>query len=343
MESEFKEKLRDADGQSRHVIVVFLDVRGFSSFAGIAESTDTAEFLKSAYLRILDDFFPDVEFVKPTGDGLLLIYGYDRESLAQSVQQAVDRSISLVEAFPKICDNDPMVNFDVPGSLGIGLSRGSATALVSGETPLDFSGRPLNLASRLMDLARPSGVVFDESFGYELLTEEAQGRFSVEPAFVKGIAEEKALNVYVLRGYTRIPDFNKRPMGDFERFTEQTEHMTFTEFCERSPMFRHGMTYEPARSDDIELHISYPARRSNGSKHPKMRIFTKAPGEVERATGQVFGAVNYAPLVETMKMDGVKKPWPVSVALEYSVASADLEQNAEKGDDDVGLAEGGAE
>jgi class 3 adenylate cyclase len=341
MEKEFKEQLRGADGQSRHVIVVFLDVRGFSSFARIAESTDTAEFLKSAYLKILDQFFPDAEFVKPTGDGLLVIYGYDRETLTEAIREAVDRSVSLVEAFPTICAEDPMVNFTVPERLGIGLSRGSATALVAGETPLDFSGRPLNLASRLMDLARPSGVVFDESFGYELLTEEMQQRFSAEPAFVKGIAESEPLNVYVLTGYTRIPDYNKRPMGNFVRFTEEAESVAFSEFCERAPVFRHSMTHEAARSDDIELHIGYPATRSNGSKHPKLRVYTKAPGKFERAAGKIYASVDYTPFVQSMKRDGVKGPWEIGLTLEYSVVAESAEPKGDNAANDASSARDG--
>jgi class 3 adenylate cyclase len=328
METEFKELLRKADGQSRHVIVVFLDVRGFSSFARIAESTDTAEFLKSSYLRILDDYFPDAEFVKPTGDGLLLIYGYSRETLTDAVRQAVDRSISLVTGFPTICDSDPMVNFDVPQRLGIGLSRGSATAIVSDGVPVDYCGRPLNLASRLMDLARPSGLVFDESFGFDLLTDESKARFSEESAYVKGLAEADPLKVYVLQGFTQIPDYNKSPLGKYEPFTEKAETITFKEFCERGPIFRHRLTYAPARPNEIRLHISHPAARSNGSKHPSLTRNRSVAGTFQKAAGEMFARFDYKPLMESLTEARVKAPWPVSLTVEYPVPLGTIENSA---------------
>ena len=39
------------------MVVVFLDVRGFSSFAKLAESSEAALFLRSIYIKILDDVF----------------------------------------------------------------------------------------------------------------------------------------------------------------------------------------------------------------------------------------------------------------------------------------------
>jgi class 3 adenylate cyclase len=327
MTDDLRDLLRDADGQSRHVIVVFLDVRGFSSFARIAESTDTAEFLKSAYLRILDEYFPDAEFVKPTGDGLLLIYGYSRESLTDSVRQALERSVRLVEGFPTLCDPDPMVNFAVPQRLGIGLSRGSATAIVSSSgSPVDYSGRPLNLASRLMDLARPAGVVFDESFGFDLLTPELQSRFTEESAYVKGLAEADPLRVYVLDGHTKVPDLNKSPLGRYESFTETPETISFKEFNERGPRFRNSLTFEPARAEEILLHIRHPALRSNGSKHPTLNTNRSISGTLQKVAGKTYGSFNYATVIEAMTQIGVKATWPVHLVVEYPVAIGTAQQ-----------------
>lgn len=320
MHNELKKLLHTAKGQSQRVIVVFLDVRGFSSFARIAESTDTAEFLKSAYTQILDDYFSHADFFKPTGDGLLILTEYNRDGLTDAVRTAVATSAKLVEDFPTMCDDDPMVNFDVPTKLGIGLARGSATSLTSEGKVLDFSGRPLNLAARLMDLARPSGVVFDESFGHDLLTEDMQARFSKDDAYVKGLAETRPLVVYSLDGYTEIPEFNKRSMDQYERYTEKTEKLTFKELEERAPKFRHPMMREPARTDNIEMHLEYPAVRSNGSKHPSIMRVGSLPAEYLRVAGKSYAVVDYADKVSQMKSVGVKGTWGVLTTLEYSVA-----------------------
>jgi class 3 adenylate cyclase len=164
MHKDLRELLHSAEGRSRHVVVIFLDVRGFSSFAKIAESSDAAEFLRSVYTQILDDYFPEPEFFKLTGDGMLILYRYNRDTLTDVTNQAVETSLRLVKEFSTLCDTDPMVNFDVPGELGIGVARGAATALISGDKILDYSGRPLNLAARLMDLARPAGEYLTTGF-----------------------------------------------------------------------------------------------------------------------------------------------------------------------------------
>src|SRR4051794_25751906 len=98
-----KDLLPAARGESQLVVAVFLDVRGFSSFAGIAESAEAALFLKSVYLRILNEYFPDASFFKPTGDGLMLLSDYEESDLGDTVNQVVATSLSLVEDFPNLC------------------------------------------------------------------------------------------------------------------------------------------------------------------------------------------------------------------------------------------------
>jgi len=56
-----------------------------------------------------------------------------------------------------------MLNFETPRR-SVLYRAGPATKLVSQDRTLDYSGRPLNLAARLMDFARPSGVVLDGQF-----------------------------------------------------------------------------------------------------------------------------------------------------------------------------------
>jgi class 3 adenylate cyclase len=321
MYRELKELLHSAEGQSHHVVVIFLDVRGFSTFAGIAESSDTAEFLKSVYIKILDDYFPDADFFKPTGDGLLILRKYDRESLAPITQNTVRLATQLVKDFPTLCENDQMINFDVPAGLGVGLSRGAATSLKADGKVLDFSGRPLNLAARLMDLARPSGVVFDESFGYELLETSIQKEFVQESAYIKGIAEKDPISVYCLEGHAEIPEFNKSPMNQFKRHTEPAETLPLKEWEERG-LYQHILKKEPARKDSIIAHIAYPGVRSNGTKHQGLYRFDTERAKYVAKGDQHLARVDYRPSIEAMKSAGVKSPWNVTVTLEFLVDSA---------------------
>jgi class 3 adenylate cyclase len=256
-----------AKGESQRVVVLLLDVRGFSSFAKIAESSDAAEFLRSAYLKMIGDYFGSAAFYKLTGDGMLVLFRYDRETLAEVVQTTVRTAIQLVEGFSTICDDDPMINFDVPGEMGIGLARGAATALVSGDTVLDYSGRPLNLASRLMDLARPRGLVMDESIGIELLDEGTRALFTRDMVYVKGIADDEPIPVYLVDEWTEIPGFNKVPIGQTRRITQVlAEKIPFRQVCEMA-RFRHELNNVPVRMDNMVIRIRAPAVKSNGAKH----------------------------------------------------------------------------
>jgi class 3 adenylate cyclase len=330
MHKELLKLLHDAEGESRRVVVVFLDIRGFSSFAKIAESTDTAEFLKTIYIKILDDFFPDAEFFKPTGDGLLILLTYERENLTEVVQSAVGRSISIVEKFEEFCAGDEMINFDVPAKIGVGLARGSATRLAADGKALDYSGRPLNLASRLMDLARPFGVVFDTRFGFPLLDKETQALFRKDSAYVKGLAESKPMEVFCLQGYVEIPEHNKRPLDGFVRFSQPEEKLTFKALEDRGN-FRHHLSQEPARTDNIELHLWYPKILSDGTKHETFRHVTTLPATFGTAAGKSFAVVDYGSKVAELKNRGIKGNWQVSTVLEYSVVPEDAASEEKSG------------
>jgi len=319
MHREFKDLLHSAEGRSRRIIAIFLDVRGFSSFAGIAESTDTAEFLKSVYLKILDEYFPQATFFKPTGDGLMVLSGYDRDSLTDAVCSATDTSIRLVENFPSICEQDPMINFEVPAKLGVGLARGSATALEADGKVLDYSGRPLNLAARLMDLARPSGLVLDDTFGYELLPEEVQQRLSRESAYIKGIAEDDPMAVYTLDGFTEIPEYNKNPMNRFKPFTEPNEAISFKDLEERTPVYRHPLMHTPIGNAKPEIHVRYPRVQANGRKHPALHRTRTLKAEHVRVAGHDYAQVDYSTLVNEIKGTGVKRTWQINITVEYSI------------------------
>ena len=72
----FREFLQDAEGRSEFIIATMCDIRDFSQFSTIHESPDLAMFIKRFYLKLLDEYFADVAFAKPTGDGLILVFRY---------------------------------------------------------------------------------------------------------------------------------------------------------------------------------------------------------------------------------------------------------------------------
>jgi class 3 adenylate cyclase len=210
MDNELRRLLENAKGTTEHIIAIILDIRGFTPFCKeIGESLDIANFLKRIYIRIIDEYFPNASFYKPTGDGLLIVIPYSEESPKDTVASTMKNCLNLVQNFGKLCEGDEMIYFTTPDKVGIGMSRGTACCIASGKTVIDYSGKVLNLASRLNDFARPSGIVFDSSLGLSLLTEEMRAMFLCENVSARGIAEDKLMRVYFTKQYTIIPPSRK--------------------------------------------------------------------------------------------------------------------------------------
>lgn len=217
MHRAIRKGLESAEGVSESVVAVNLDVRSFTAFAGTVDSVDVAIYLRRLYQTVLDDVFPDADFFKLTGDGLLLTFRYTSEdSLAEQIRNQVGRSLALIDSFGGLTTGDKMIYYEVPDRVGIGISRGSASRIQAGELVLDYTGRPLNTASRLMQLARPSGVVLDATIPLEVLPDEAQHRFSADAVYLAGIAEETPVSIWYTSDRTVISPASRRPIAEYK-------------------------------------------------------------------------------------------------------------------------------
>lgn len=166
------------------------------------------------YSKILDDYFQTASYFKPTGDGLIVIIPYTNKNLNERVNSILKTCLNIVNHFASLCADEPMVNFSTPNKIGIGIARGSACCILDTKENkvLDYSGRILNLASRLMDMARPSGIVFDVSVGFNLLEDDIKEKFSKEMVYVRGVAETNPRKIYYSKEYTLIPSRFKEPI-----------------------------------------------------------------------------------------------------------------------------------
>jgi class 3 adenylate cyclase len=210
MKEQFRQALQDAQGTTEFLIVAVGDIRGFSSFSQRHESEEVALFIKRVYLKLIDEYFPFSDYFKATGDGLLLGIHYDEKDVREKAQLTVRACLNAVRDFPKFCKNDPMINFAPPDKLGFGVARGTTCALVSNGQVIDYSGALPNTASRLMDLARPYGVVLDGSFGVELLPAPTKKLFRPEKVYIRSVAEQEPRQVYVQRNAVEIAREAKR-------------------------------------------------------------------------------------------------------------------------------------
>jgi hypothetical protein len=229
-----KKLLPDAAGESEWVIAANVDIRGFSARMS-ANPSETALYLKKVYLRILDKFFAELSFFKPTGDGLLVIIPFEESRLVEVATSAVRDCLTLVDGFSTLVEDEPLITFPHPEAVGAGVSVGSVARLVTRRTTLDYTGRPLNVASRLMDLARPSGVVVDAAVP---ITDPAlTPRFARDKVYLKGVAEKEPLDILFTERITEIPDSYRKPITPDEWFT-QTDALTFAVAKRRVGMFR---------------------------------------------------------------------------------------------------------
>ena len=258
MHKEFLKLLEKATGRSEHVIAINLDIRGFTSFCQSVAPLDITTYIKKVYLKIINNYFKNAKYYKPTGDGLILIIPFTEETLKEVTNSTINSCLDLLQRFSSLCDDEPMVNYPTPSEIGIGLTRGSACCLTSEDDSedkiLDYSGRILNLASRLMDLARPSGIVFDDSFGIDLLKDETKELFSEEIVYVRGVGEEEPIRIHYTKKHTLIPDSYKEPLKEPKWITETTEYPLKT-LRRLREIYTVNLDKKPLDEDKIRLEV----------------------------------------------------------------------------------------
>jgi len=191
-----------------------VDVRGFTPFCQSVDSAEAGLFIKETYIKLIDGYFKNA-FIKLTGDGLVVIYEYQEGKAPEIAHWIVETCLRLVKDFGSFfADDEVMSACNPPNRVGIGVSIGPVCCLLSGEKVLDYSGRPLNLASRLMNMARPMGLVVDDRVGRALMRTDLKDRFAVKQVYAHGVAEQKPIRVYYSKEHTLIPSIYLHPLQD---------------------------------------------------------------------------------------------------------------------------------
>lgn len=247
----------------------------------------------------------------------MIIRKYEQDTLAEIVNDSIRKSIALVEAFSDLCSGDDMINFPVPEFLGVGIARGAATRLANDEIILDYSGRPLNLAARLMDFARPSGVVFQgESLGLSLISADLLSQFTEDRVYVKGIAEDSPLSIQFLTARTKISPTAHLPINKFITRRTKVETLKLNTIRDRRNFF-HMLPEEPDLVDECKIFFRYPKARANGTKHPTEWFFKDYPAKFKRNLGRPGVSFNYPTAYRRLVSKGVKNSWPIKMYIEY--------------------------
>ncbi len=315
MHRTFRKLLENATGMSEFVITVNLDIRGFSPFSKKVESPDIAMFIKKVYIKLIDNYFPDASFFKPTGDGLLITIPYTEQNLQDITRNTIDSCFKVLRDFGSFCANDPMINFEVPRMVGIGLSRGTACRLVSKNKILDYSGRVLNIASRLMDLARPTGIVFDADSGIDLLSDEQIKLFAKDSVYIKGIAEREPINIYYTKDMIRISPLSRQPLDKIKWNTiEDTK--TLKQIKDFGPTFVYDLPTEPIDPSEIKVKIAHPCV-IRGRKKEIITTFEFPNFEYYLEAGEPRIDIRFDALAKRLDAAGVKYSWDVGIEIIY--------------------------
>ncbi len=263
MKSALRSALDQAKGVSEHIITVVSDIRGFTPFSVARDSADTAVYIRRIYIQMIDQFFPGGHFYKPTGDGLLIVFRYSEEDLERVASDVLIGCLRCHEEFGKLCEGYKMINFDVPQSMGFGVARGPACCLVSDQQVLDYSGRLLNLTSRLMDIARPSGIVIDGDFGDDLIPSDYRLQFANKDVYLRSIADETPIRVLYLDGSVEIPEWALSPLRE-PKWATFEERFTIQKLRQLAPIFTKFLIKPPKLPQEIQANLVYPAK-SGGS------------------------------------------------------------------------------
>lgn len=311
MHRQFRELLEDARGKSEFIVAINLDIRSFSPFSKQEESTNVAMFIKCVYKKLIDEYFKNASFYKATGDGLLVTIPYSEKTLKTVVIQSTIICIKVMFDFSSFCEKDSMINFNVPEYIGIGLCRGPACRLSSGEITLDYSGSLINKASRLMDFARPSGIVLDGGFGFELLPEGIQEYFEKEEVYVRGIAERTPIGIYYTKDYTKISSESKKPLVG-PHWMEVKSKFSLKQIEDLSPQFIVQLPSKPSNQYEIIVKVNHPCVKDES--FPTTHNFA---GKYEEVGGSPQLILDFEAISKRLSSEGLKQTSEAELIIIY--------------------------
>ncbi len=250
-------KFRDAEGRSEFVIAVVCDIRNFSGFSVGRQAPEIAMFIRKFYEKLLSVYFTDAVFAKPTGDGLLMAfrYKYDQADLLAVSESVLKQCRKAIDDYPTMFTDDLMINYALPERIGFGVARGTAFCLYTGKEVIDYSGQVFNLASRLNDLAKPSGIVVDGAFLLDVIPRDLQQAFRAEQVYIRGIAEDVPHEVFCSEEVV-IPESAKHPLNSHN--WEKTERaIPYGQIRKVAGVYSLQLPAEPMAKSKCKIKLSW--------------------------------------------------------------------------------------
>ncbi len=205
------EPARTADGERRHLTVLFCDLVGSTEIAARLDPEDWheigAEYQRTAAAAVAR-FGGHV--AKYLGDGLVVYFGYPK-AMEDASERGVRAGLAMVEAMAKL--NERFAKHDVKLQVRVGIHTGSVVVAQGGGKEADMFGDAPNIASRVQSAAAPDTVVMTAAT-HALVS----GLFVVEDLgahALKGIAEPMRLYRVAGTGLARQRTFEARSHTPF--------------------------------------------------------------------------------------------------------------------------------
>jgi class 3 adenylate cyclase/CheY-like chemotaxis protein len=172
----------------REITVVFLDLRGFTSFAETVEPEEVMSVLREYHTemgKLILEHGGTLE--RFTGDGMMIFFN-DPVPVPDAAQRAVRMALAMRQRVEGMIGNWSKLGYEL--ALGIGIAQGYATIGGIGfEGRWDYGaiGTVTNLAARLCGEAKPAQIIVSKRF----------------LATVENLVQAEAVGEFVLKGFQR--------------------------------------------------------------------------------------------------------------------------------------------
>jgi adenylate cyclase len=185
----------DSKGEVRHVTIMFLDIRGFTTFAERRTPEEVVEYLNtlfSAMITIVNRHHGIIN--KFLGDGFLACFGAPLSD-GRDTQNAVGAAIDIVAAVEAMNAAGTIA----PTRIGIGLHAGPVvTGSVGSEERKEYTliGDTVNLASRVEQLTKQYGVAVIVTDAVWRIVKDQYPARALDAVMVKG--RQAPVSIYSL-------------------------------------------------------------------------------------------------------------------------------------------------
>jgi class 3 adenylate cyclase len=161
----------------REIVVLFCDLRGFTTFAEVAEPEEVMDLL-NAYHGALGPLVHAAEgtLERFTGDGLMIFFN-DPVPCADAARRAVGLAVAMREATSRLAQGWVARGYAI--GFGIGIAQGYATlGRIGFEGRFDYAaiGTVTNVAARLCAEARDGQILLTQR-----VASEVEGDAAIEP------------------------------------------------------------------------------------------------------------------------------------------------------------------